>query len=662
MAENNNGRKPPKRPKKPTAPTSALPPETASTTPEAPEAGEPKKVNLTPEQASALLREIAVADPRYGLHQSGFFRQIHYNPDDLIGRRGLKIYTQMRRDEQIKAALSTKKFATIASGWEIVIDDDNKDRKDLEDMKRFVEFSAREMSGTVEVWLRDAMTALDYGYSISEPTYQLCEYGEWKGFYTWKALKVRRPDQIEFEQDQFGNLSENGVLQGQKRLPAKRFAIYSYRKEFDNLYGTSDLREAYRAWFCKDTLIKYMAMALERYGHPIPVAKTTTTLGDADKALLLSMLQNLQARTALIIPATIELDFHQPDPRAAAQFIPALNKLDEWIAMAILMPNLIGMGGGATEEGSLARSETEFDTFLWVVEQLRAELTEFINDRIIKVLLDLNFNVEDGIYPQFKFRELTHERKLQILDLYNKALAATAVTKTREDEETYRAMAGFPELPEDEVASGTREAQELAMKDQVDMAGKMAKTAPQPGGPAGKSPFGNKPQKSPFGGKDDDEDEDEEKKPAKQKPTNFHLKDTEFDHDQSEHGNRGGGLADVAEKKGGFTYNPVRLKHRGPPRRGYALSVRKDTEKVIDLAAKREAVKAQLKEYVRKHRETIKAEGNYLGGWIDNGKLYLDISKVIKDRNEAVKAAERAEQLAIYDLGEGKTIEIKKAA
>jgi uncharacterized FlgJ-related protein len=118
----------------------------------------------------------------------------------------------------------------------------------------------------------------------------------------------------------------------------------------------------------------------------------------------------------------------------------------------------------------------------------------------------------------------------------------------------------------------------------------------------------------------------------------------------------------VAEKKGGFTYNPVRLKHRGPPRRGYALSVRKDTEKVIDLAAKREAVKAQLKEYVRKHRETIKAEGNYLGGWIDNGKLYLDISKVIKDRNEAVKAAERAEQLAIYDLGEGKTIEIKKAA
>ena len=40
---------------------------------------------------------------------------------------------------------------------------------------------------------------------------------------------------------------------------------------------------------------------------------------------------------------------------------------------------------------SLARSQTEYDVLPWTVEQLRNELAEFINDRIVKVLLDLSF-------------------------------------------------------------------------------------------------------------------------------------------------------------------------------------------------------------------------------------------------------------------------------
>jgi len=116
------------------------------------------------------------------------------------------------------------------------------------------------------------------------------------------------------------------------------------------------------------------------------------------------------------------------------------------------------MDGGQQDVGSLARSQTEFDTFLWVVEHLRSELAEtVINDRIVKVLVDLNFEVEDGIYPKFKFKELTHERKIEILDRYEKALAAQAVTKTREDEEYYRMLAGFPGLGEDVPSAGSRE-------------------------------------------------------------------------------------------------------------------------------------------------------------------------------------------------------------
>ena len=55
--------------------------------------------------------------------------------------------------------------------------------------------------------------------------------------------------------------------------------------------------------------------------------------------------------------------------------------------------------------------------------------------------------------------ELTHERKLEIVDLYNKALNSTAVTKPKSDEEFIRSIVGLPELPRGLEAVGTREAQ-----------------------------------------------------------------------------------------------------------------------------------------------------------------------------------------------------------
>ena len=602
-----------RKPKKPGAPKTQI----AQAAPE--QAANPAK--------SALMREIAVADPRFGFGFGNFYTRVNYNPDDLIAKKGLKIYSQMRNDEQIKAALLTKKLGAIAAGWEIIVDDENGDSKLLDEQKRFIEFSFAEMEGTVEKFLLNALTALDYGFSLTEPVYKPLDYGEFKGKIALKALKVRRPEQIEFETDQFGNLTENGVRQGNQELPANRFAIYTYRKEFENFYGTSDLREAYRPWFVKDNLIKFMAMCMERFGQPIPIATTQTTLSDTDKAQLLTILQNLQPRTALIIPSTITLDFASPGEGAQAAFGPIMKQLDQWISMAILMPSLIGAGGGQQDVGSNARAETEFDTFLWVLEQLRKDLQEFINDRIVKVLIDLNYEVEDGVYPQFRFKELTHERKMAILDKYDKAMTGKAITKTAEDEEWYRSMADFPELTEGEVPAGTREAQERDLKDQVDQAGKMAKVAP-------------KPVAKPFEHRD------------------YHA-----EHDQQDHGNRGGALVDKALKQGGFTYNPIRFKGRTPPKNGFALSVAKNTEKVVALDYRtRDEVKAQLKAYVRQHWDKIKSEGNFLGGWIDNGKLYLDISNVVKDKNEAIAKARKADQLAVFDLGRGETIQLKKAA
>jgi hypothetical protein len=79
---------------------------------------------------------------------------------------------------------------------------------------------------------------------------------------------------------------------------------------------------------------------------------------------------------------------------------------------------------------------------------LKRDLEAAINEQVIKPLIDLNYEVTDGRYPQFKFREITQEHKEKLLDMWLKALAGKAVTPTREDEDVTRKLMDRPELPE----------------------------------------------------------------------------------------------------------------------------------------------------------------------------------------------------------------------
>ena len=43
-----------------------------------------------------------------------------FNPSGLVTRKGMVIFDQMRVDDQIKAAMSFKKFSILSTGWEII--------------------------------------------------------------------------------------------------------------------------------------------------------------------------------------------------------------------------------------------------------------------------------------------------------------------------------------------------------------------------------------------------------------------------------------------------------------------------------------------------------------------------------------------------------------
>jgi hypothetical protein len=61
-----------------------------------------------------------------------------------------------------------------------------------------------------------------------------------------------------------------------------------------------------------------------------------------------------------------------------------------------------------------------------------------IDERIVKPLIDMNFDVVDGKYPQFRCKALTAKEKQAQFDTYINGVNSKALTKSREDENFLR--------------------------------------------------------------------------------------------------------------------------------------------------------------------------------------------------------------------------------
>jgi len=115
------------------------------------------------------------------------------------------------------------------------------------------------------------------------------------------------------------------------------------------------------------------------------------------------------------------------------------------------------------------------------------------------------------------------------------------------------------------------------------------------------------------------------------------------------------GLLGKLETDGGFSES---LDGQSPSG-GYMVALDKNAEAVYDSE---NLTDADILDFVMEHYDPLNKPDAYLGGWLDTdeGKVYLDVSFNIQDRDEALAAAAEADQLAIYDLGSGESIYLEK--
>lgn len=88
--------------------------------------------------------------------------------------------------------------------------------------------------------------------------------------------------------------------------------------------------------------------------------------------------------------------------------------------------------------------------------------------------------------------------------------------------------------------------------------------------------------------------------------------------------------------------------HGHQPEIGFVVSIDKSRELVAPRALFGPAI---VEAYVRAYAHLVAATpGLHFGTWVDNDRVYLDLVYVLEDREVAIAAARRADQLAIWDL------------
>lgn len=373
-----------------------------------------------------------------------------YNPDDLVAQKGLGIYAKMLNDEQVKSVTEFKLNAILGRGWQFKYDQ-TKLSPD-EQKKRIKVFLAitKKIRGSFLDAIEGIASGREFGYSVSEKVYGQISYdgATFKGLNT---ILTRDPASFRFFPDEYGTLKRiKQTVAGKADVDVdpKKVVHYVHKPKWDTVYGRSELRAAYRAWYLKDITLKLWAIHLERFGSGIPVATRTGDGGAAfntpEYASLQRVMENFKAHTGIILPPgfTAEVIF----PTSTDQFEKALQYHDLAIAKSQLVPNLLGLSHTG-QTGAYSQSQTQFEAFFWTTSVDGGRISECLNEQIFRDLGDQNWG--DGDYPYFCFKPMTLDNAIKLLTAFKDMVGAGVAQVTEDDERFLRELLEMPERDPD---------------------------------------------------------------------------------------------------------------------------------------------------------------------------------------------------------------------
>ena len=402
------------------------------------------------------------------------FIQEDYNVD-LVGLQGVEKYEEMRSsDASTSAILLAAELPIRSTKWFVQAGQTKGEvtQKDIE-IAEFVEqclFNLQE--GSFDQFLRQALTMLPFGYSVFEKVFMI------KGDkIVLKKLAQRMQSSIfKWETEDGGEgITQNLFYDKQisnttVSIPREYLAIFSFRKEGDNLAGRSMLRAAYKHWYMKDTLYKIDAIKHERLGVGIPVITLPKGHTKEDVTEAETIAQNLRGteQTYVILPNdTWKIEFMDLKGGATSDPSKSIAHHDRQIAKSILA-QFIDLGAESSG-GSYALSEDQSSLFTLGLTAIANEFAEVVNQDIISQLVAYNFDIgEYQTIPYLTFSKIGDIDYEKLTNVISSIISSGIIQPDEKLEEYLREVLSLPERGEEVREVPAKNKEEIEKKKAVE--------------------------------------------------------------------------------------------------------------------------------------------------------------------------------------------------
>ena len=392
--------------------------------------GAPVSTGPLIKQTLAISQESAIANR---------FELLQYNPDELFTKKGVRTLEKMATtDDKISMGLTSLKMMALSSGYEIeAASEDPLDELIADEVAENFE----NLEGSLREKLFSVFGALDLGASFHEKVWDYWNKGtQYEGHVRLVGLRSLNPRWFNPSVDDFNRVTGFVMISPPaygRKLPARKFLLYSGQKRYENVWGTARIRTLYDWWYLKGLAKAAIAVLLQKYGKETPIGFVPPNMSAADKQSFLTALQNLAKTAAATVPEGTKIEWAKFDANSIKGCLEVIEKADQAMTQVLLgqvsssgtSSQHSGSSGGGdgskgNQSGGASKGGSQEKTLDMYLEYMRQDVAENPFAELIKELVDYNY---EGVtkYPKFKFKPLRESDLTQNVQLFIQAAQAT---------------------------------------------------------------------------------------------------------------------------------------------------------------------------------------------------------------------------------------------
>lgn len=373
---------------------------------------------------------------------SGFFDEEYLQK--LKGLQGIDLWDEMKRsDAQIRMLLNSTKSPILRAKWFVNAVDESDEEIHIKEFIEFILFHdiATPCGRKRKTWmqfLEEALSCIENGHVLFEIINKVVrnhkKYGDYIGL---KDIAWRSPKTIEeWNLNPDGSINNvrqvaQGDLDVDVEIPGKFLMPISINKEGDNYEGISALRFIYGNFFRKSLYRELQGSGYERAVLGMPIGTIPTDKTDKTKEIskFEGMLSAFTSHEQSYMTKPQGWDIENFKLEFDGESLQAAIDSENVEMTKSFLANFMELGMGSSGGGSYSLGSDLSDIFLSAIEVYAKKITEAVDTRIIRMLVDAKFGKRD-FYPTLGFSGINDKAGKEQAEILKELVAAQFIDPT----------------------------------------------------------------------------------------------------------------------------------------------------------------------------------------------------------------------------------------